>query len=81
VDAGRDLFRARDISAGEGDIGCSAAAAGPLLDQASKPADMDLPGFGLHPLKGDLKGFWSVAVNRNWRVMFRFDDQERPTLI
>ena len=49
-----------------------------LLDQATKPSEMDLPGFGLHPLKGDLKGFWSVTVNRNWRVTFRFEDQE-PT--
>jgi toxin HigB-1 len=49
-----------------------------LLDQAAKPADMDLPGFDLHPLRGGLKGFWSVRVNRNWRVIFRFDEHE-PT--
>lgn len=36
------------------------------------PADMDLPGFRLHPLKGDLAGFWSVSVSGNWRIIFRF---------
>ena len=43
------------------------------LDQVSEPADMDLPGFRLHPLKGDLAGFWSVSVSGNWRIIFRFD--------
>jgi toxin HigB-1 len=31
-----------------------------------------LPGFRLHPLKGQMKGFWSVTVRANWRVIFRF---------
>ena len=33
---------------------------------------MDLPGFRLHPLKGEFKGFWAVTVRANWRVIFRF---------
>ena len=41
------------------------------LDAAGTPADMDLPGFRLHPLKGDFKGFWAVTVRANWRVIFR----------
>jgi len=41
------------------------------LDAASISADMDLPGFRLHPLKGDFKGFWAVTVRANWRVIFR----------
>jgi len=41
------------------------------LDAASTVADMDLPGFRLHPLKGDFKGFWAVTVRANWRVIFR----------
>jgi len=44
------------------------------LDAASSAADMDLPGFRLHALKGDMKGFWAVTVRANWRVIFRFDD-------
>ena len=42
------------------------------LDAASTVADMDMPGFRLHRLKGDLKGFWAVTVRANWRVIFRF---------
>ena len=42
------------------------------LDAASAPADMDLPGFRLHKLKGGLEGFWAVTVRANWRVIFRF---------
>jgi proteic killer suppression protein len=43
------------------------------LDQASEPSNMDLPGYRLHPLKGDMKGFWSVTVSENWRIVFRFE--------
>lgn len=42
------------------------------LDSASSSADMDLPGFRLHPLKGERQGFWAVTVRANWRVVFRF---------
>jgi proteic killer suppression protein len=44
------------------------------LEQASEPGNMDLPGYRLHPLKGDLAGRWSVAVSGNWRIVFRFED-------
>ena len=44
------------------------------LHAAPTIAHMDLPGFRLHALKGDLKGFWAVTVRANWRVMFRFED-------
>lgn len=43
-----------------------------ILNQACRPEDMNLPGFWLHALKGELKGFWSVTVRANWRVIFRF---------
>ena len=45
-----------------------------LLNRVSKPKDMDLPGYRLHPLKGSLKGFWSVTVRANWRVIFQIKD-------
>jgi proteic killer suppression protein len=32
-----------------------------------------LPGFRLHPLKGDLAGYWSIIVSANWRIIFRFE--------
>ena len=41
------------------------------LDAAGDIADMDLPGFRLHPLKGEFKGLWAVTVRANWRVIFR----------
>ena len=44
------------------------------LDEASKPSDIDLPGYRLHPLRGDLKGRWSISISRNWRIIFRFED-------
>jgi proteic killer suppression protein len=46
------------------------------LDAARTVADMGLPGFRLHPLKGDMKGFWAVTVRANWRVVFRFTDPD-----
>jgi proteic killer suppression protein len=42
------------------------------LDAARAVADMDVPGFRLHPLKGELRNFWAVTVRANWRVIFRF---------
>ena len=42
------------------------------LDAATEPDDMDFPGFRLHPLKGELAGFFAVSVNGNWRVTFQF---------
>jgi toxin HigB-1 len=43
------------------------------LDASRAAADMDLPGYRLHPLKGALAGFYSVTVNGNWRVIFRIE--------
>lgn len=43
------------------------------LDEADQVGQVDLPGFALHPLKGDLAGFWAVTVRANWRIVFRFD--------
>jgi proteic killer suppression protein len=46
------------------------------LDTSVTIEDMDLPGFRLHPLKGELKGLWAVTVRANWRVIFRFADAD-----
>jgi len=37
-----------------------------VLDDAATPRELHLPGYRLHPLKGDLKGVWSVTVRANW---------------
>jgi proteic killer suppression protein len=45
-----------------------------LLSAAETIEDMNYATFRLHPLKGDLRGWWSVTVRANWRVIFRFED-------
>ena len=42
------------------------------LDTAHAIDDMDIPGFRLHPLKGEMVGRWSIMVSGNWRVTFEF---------
>ena len=42
------------------------------LNAAASPAELNQPAYKLHPLKGTLKGHWSIWVNGNWRVTFRF---------
>ena len=44
------------------------------LDAAMTIEALNQPTFRLHPLKGDLKGFWAVTVRANWRIVFRFED-------
>ena len=46
------------------------------LDIAASVEDMRLPGYRLHALKGDLKGRWSISVNANRRVIFRFEGED-----
>lgn len=47
-----------------------------VLDKGQHPKDIDLPGFRLHRLKGELMGYYAVTVSGNWRVTFRFDDDD-----
>jgi proteic killer suppression protein len=46
------------------------------LDASISPADMNLPGYRLHELKGKDVGTWSVIVNANWRITFEFEGQD-----
>ncbi|WP_062262997.1 type II toxin-antitoxin system RelE/ParE family toxin [Endozoicomonas arenosclerae] len=45
------------------------------LSRVKSPSEMDVPSYRLHPLKGERKGIWSVTVSGNWRVTFRFNDE------
>jgi proteic killer suppression protein len=45
-----------------------------VLNAAIAPSDMNLPGFKLHELTGNEKNTWSVRVNGNWRVTFKFEN-------
>jgi len=47
-----------------------------LLGAATKAEDINLPGFRLHPLTGKQEGFYSVWINGNWRVIFRFTGED-----
>jgi proteic killer suppression protein len=44
------------------------------LDAAHQIEDMRYPGSDLHPLRGDLAGYFAVSVSGNWRVIFQFED-------
>lgn len=43
------------------------------LNMAGSPLDLAIPGYRLHELKGAHEGTWSVSVNKNWRITFRFE--------
>jgi proteic killer suppression protein len=45
-----------------------------LLNAAEKIEDLTYPGAGLHLLKGDLKGYWSLTVTGNYRIIFKFEN-------
>lgn len=47
-----------------------------VLDFATAPEEMNLPGLKFHKLSGDLKGFYSVKISSNWRLIFRFEGQD-----
>ncbi len=47
-----------------------------LLDSANSPQRLDMPGMDFHSLKGDLKGFFSVAVRANWKIIFKFEKED-----
>ena len=46
------------------------------LDASICARDMDLPGYRLHQLKGNMQDLWSVTVNGNWRITFYFEGQD-----
>jgi proteic killer suppression protein len=46
------------------------------LHRSRSPEGMSLPGFRLHPLKGERKGQWAVSVSGNWRIVFRFEGED-----
>jgi proteic killer suppression protein len=47
-----------------------------VLNAATKPEHMNIPGWNLHPLRGELAGHWAVSVNGNWRLTFSFDGED-----
>ncbi|MFH1804865.1 MAG: type II toxin-antitoxin system RelE/ParE family toxin [Pseudomonadota bacterium] len=47
-----------------------------FLDRATEPDDLNIPGWRLHGLSGKREGFWSLTVSGNWRIIFRFIDND-----
>ncbi|MGH7856791.1 MAG: type II toxin-antitoxin system RelE/ParE family toxin [Candidatus Binatia bacterium] len=47
-----------------------------VLNAATRPSDVGLPGLRLHPLKGDQRGRWAVSVTGNWRLTFSFTGKD-----
>lgn len=47
-----------------------------ILNSATSLKAIDMPGFRLHPLKGDLQGFYAIDVVGNWRVIFQFNEAQ-----
>ena len=47
-----------------------------VLNRARTTADMNLPGYRLHQLKGSRSGIWSVIVSGNWRITFTFEGED-----
>lgn len=46
------------------------------LNDSTSPREMNMPGWKLHPLSGDLAGHWSVSVSGNWRLTFVFEGDD-----
>ena len=47
-----------------------------LLNAATRPEQLNLPGLKFHRLKGKLKEFYSITVRSNWRIIFQFNDDD-----
>ncbi|HEY4173778.1 MAG TPA: type II toxin-antitoxin system RelE/ParE family toxin [Rhodopila sp.] len=47
-----------------------------VLDRASIPEDMNIPGFDFHTLGGDRKGTYTIHVNGPWCITYRWDGQD-----
>jgi toxin HigB-1 len=45
-----------------------------VIDSAIVIEDVRIPGYDLHELKGDRKGTWSIKISGNWRITFKFKD-------
>lgn len=46
------------------------------LDAVKTPEELNVPGYGLHQLKGNLKNSWSVKVDKNYRIIFKIENEQ-----
>ncbi|MDE3185861.1 MAG: type II toxin-antitoxin system mRNA interferase toxin, RelE/StbE family [Bacteroidota bacterium] len=45
------------------------------LDAATLPEELNVPGYSLHQLKGEFKGFWAIKIDKNFRIIFRIENK------
>lgn len=72
----KKLFDGGDASGVSGDIADRLLRRLDTLDAATVIGDLNLPGFRLHQLKGERRGTWAIDVNGNWRLTFKFQDED-----
>ncbi len=70
----RKLYEKGDRSGLRTDIAQKAELYLSILDTAERVEELDIIGFGFHKLTGNMRGFFSVSVSRNHRIIFRFED-------
>ena len=70
----KKLYERGDKSRLRQDIASKAELYLSVLDSAENLEELDITGFTFHPLTGDMRGFYSVFVSRNNRIIFRFED-------
>jgi proteic killer suppression protein len=46
-----------------------------LLNTGKEASRMNVPGWDLHPLKGAFADHWSIKVSANWRMTFKFENE------
>jgi toxin HigB-1 len=47
-----------------------------ILEAATEPKALDLPGLKFHALTGNLAGRFAVSVSGNWRITFAWEDRD-----
>jgi len=70
----RRLFEEDDASKVPSELRDRIARLLAALDEAQTLGALDRPSLRLHPLRGNLRDHWAIAVNGNWRIVFRFED-------
>lgn len=50
------------------------------LDASKRPQELNIPGYDLHLLKGHMKDFWSITVDKNYRIIFKFENENKTDL-
>lgn len=73
--ATENIYRGLRVRGLPGDIQERARRKLRMINQARIVEDLQIPpGNRLEQLKGNLNGFWSIRINQQWRIIFRWRD-------